>query len=110
MAPAWKFDKRAGDLFFTPLVAFVVSVGFCSLSEISRELENPFAEGPRYASTTRTEIASVSYKCCQMCSVWTHGAGMWSCREQMTANLVRNAERARSQGMMQPKNVLHTMQ
>mmetsp|Transcript_95261 Transcript_95261/g.307498 ORF Transcript_95261/g.307498 Transcript_95261/m.307498 type:complete len:527 (-) Transcript_95261:78-1658(-) len=35
-----------GGLIATPVLAFVVAVAFWSLTEISRELENPFADGP----------------------------------------------------------------
>lgn len=35
-----------GDLFITPLLTFCVTLAFWSLLEISKELENPFADGP----------------------------------------------------------------
>mmetsp|Transcript_74533 Transcript_74533/g.197988 ORF Transcript_74533/g.197988 Transcript_74533/m.197988 type:complete len:490 (-) Transcript_74533:146-1615(-) len=35
-----------GGLFSSPILAIIVSLSFWSLSEISRELETPFADGP----------------------------------------------------------------
>merc|ERR1712061_671131 len=33
-------------VIFSPMLAFFVTIGFWSLSELSRALENPFSDGP----------------------------------------------------------------
>mmetsp|Transcript_90142 Transcript_90142/g.280630 ORF Transcript_90142/g.280630 Transcript_90142/m.280630 type:complete len:422 (+) Transcript_90142:154-1419(+) len=38
--------KFTGGFFSSPILAFILTVSFWSLSDISRELETPFADGP----------------------------------------------------------------